>query len=1191
MKKALLFLLCMLATVGMTMAQDVYSSGYYTTTGGVRNAAVYKNSEKLYEVTGVATHSHESRAVVIDPATNDVYWVDNCTLTSYNSFYFGKVYKNGEPYLDNPEGNGSHLYSLYWDPNTADHLFAAGCVIGSQTGKKYACVYREDETTPFLAPNFENGLESEALGLVRSHLDGVATTWYCGYVQDVDNSEATCATVWKDDAILWSLHANTRFYDLFIYDGSIYTIGTEEVDGHTIAKVWKNSSELYVLGDAVNDSRAWDITVDCGDVYVSGWGTVRSLCVWKNGEPLYTMDGSNLRGIDVNAEGVYYTVTQTGTTSSYVSFVYKDDSLLYAPDGCDYLYDLCVAPVECGQQDVRALPYFEGFEMGATDWSCWTVIDEEDNGGPAGILPLDSYWKRFSHDDSEQVLPATGNYCAFHSYNLDHPQEGWLISPQLFLQPGRSATTLSFDSYELHPDRMEYEEVWVSTTGTDPSDFTLVWSQDNPSEEWKTITIDLQPYQGYAVYIGFKYMDESGYNWYIDNFSVTEDWTPCESTLTVPFLEEFQNGMDECWYLIDSDQSGDLRCWQYDAANHCVTHPQGPENLSQLGWMFTPGFELASGERLALTFDTKSEGVGMDMKSSIWIATDWEGGVPDPSDYTMLWVEDEYDDEWQQRSIDLTAYAGHTVSFAFKYEGIMAHQWFIDNLAITEGVPQYNINVLSSNPAWGIATGGGVFEEGSICTIHAEPIGSYVFLKWTNDGGDVTTNPDYSFTVTGDATYTAVFGEPAVTYYTIDVVASPEEGGTVVGGDTYPAGTTIYLVALPNTGWHFVEWNDGVTDNPRAVEVNDNHTYTAVFLQNSCTLTVTASPTHGGNVTGNGTYLYGETVVLTATPNEGFDFLIWSDGVAQAVRTVTVREDAHYVAIFATSTTTLYTVTVRPNDPTLGVVVGGGVYPEGADVTISATPIGSAIFECWDDGNTKNPRPIKVTSDLSFVANFVVPEMFSIRAESLDPEMGTVSGSGVYPINTEVTLQATPFGGYYFVSWDDGSLDNPRTVTVTGDAAYWAKFSVIQPQTYQVSVTCNSDQGAVVGGGTYPAGATVTVQAFPFEEFVFDHWNDGNTENPRSFVVNEDVTLVALFIANDVNESFDTKVSLYPNPAKGSICFNGLENETEIMIYNSLGVLAKTVHASAHQEVNVADLSPGLYFARVRSSYLKFVVY
>ncbi|MGM9746521.1 MAG: hypothetical protein ACI30H_06160 [Paludibacteraceae bacterium] len=53
----------------------------------------------------------------------------------------------------------------------------------------------------------------------------------------------------------------------------------------------------------------------------------------------------------------------------------------------------------------------------------------------------------------------------------------------------------------------------------------------------------------------------------------------------------------------------------------------------------------------------------------------------------------------------------------------------------------------------------------------------------------------------------------------------------------------------------------------------------------------------------------------------------------------------------------------------------------------------------------------------------------------------TVTGAGDYEYGATITLTAEPIRGCYFQQWDDGSTDNPRTVTVTGDATYTAMFA------------------------------------------------------------------------------------------------------------------------------------------------------
>ena len=66
-------------------------------------------------------------------------------------------------------------------------------------------------------------------------------------------------------------------------------------------------------------------------------------------------------------------------------------------------------------------------------------------------------------------------------------------------------------------------------------------------------------------------------------------------------------------------------------------------------------------------------------------------------------------------------------------------------------------------------------------------------------------------------------------YFYVTVVSSNEVMGTVKGEGNYPAGAKINIMATPNTGFYFQQWNDGNTDNPRTITVTGDATYTAIF--------------------------------------------------------------------------------------------------------------------------------------------------------------------------------------------------------------------------------------------------------------------------------------------------------------------------------------------------------------------------
>ena len=139
-----------------------------------------------------------------------------------------------------------------------------------------------------------------------------------------------------------------------------------------------------------------------------------------------------------------------------------------------------------------------------------------------------------------------------------------------------------------------------------------------------------------------------------------------------------------------------------------------------------------------------------------------------------------------------------------------------------------------------------------------------------------------------------------------------------------------------------------------------------------------------------------------------------------------------------------YTISVLSANPAMGTTQGGGTYVEGAGISISAVPSEGYHFVYWNDGNTDNPRAITVTGDATYVATFEVnlPDItyYTVTAISNNDAYGTVSGGGRYEEGTVAVLTAMPNGDYYFVSWQDGNTDNPRTVIVAADATYIATF-------------------------------------------------------------------------------------------------------------------------------------------------------
>ena len=150
---------------------------------------------------------------------------------------------------------------------------------------------------------------------------------------------------------------------------------------------------------------------------------------------------------------------------------------------------------------------------------------------------------------------------------------------------------------------------------------------------------------------------------------------------------------------------------------------------------------------------------------------------------------------------------------------------------------------------------------------------------------------------------------------------------------------------------------------------------------------------------------------------------------------------------------------------------------------------------------------------------------YTVIVNSNNEAYGSVSGGGTYEEGTDVVIPAMPNGGYRFVQWEDGNVENPRTIMVTSDSTFVAMFEAEQVQQFTITVlSSNEAYGSVSGGGTYYDGDTVAISAMPYEGYSFVSWDDGDEFNPRTIVVTSDSTFIANFAKCEINYSIDTVV-------------------------------------------------------------------
>ena len=93
------------------------------------------------------------------------------------------------------------------------------------------------------------------------------------------------------------------------------------------------------------------------------------------------------------------------------------------------------------------------------------------------------------------------------------------------------------------------------------------------------------------------------------------------------------------------------------------------------------------------------------------------------------------------------------------------------------------------------------------------------FVRW-NDGN--TDNPR-TITTNGNADYTAEFAK-----YIFSITKNAEHG-TISGNSSAEYLDFVTLTAVPDYGYHFTQWSDGLKDNPRIAQITQDTTFTAEF--------------------------------------------------------------------------------------------------------------------------------------------------------------------------------------------------------------------------------------------------------------------------------------------------------------------------------------------------------------------------
>lgn len=488
------------------------------------------------------------------------------------------------------------------------------------------------------------------------------------------------------------------------------------------------------------------------------------------------------------------------------------------------------------------------------------------------------------------------------------------------------------------------------------------------------------------------------------------------------------------------------------------------------------------------------------------------------------------------------------------------------NLVASFSIESYTISATASPSNGGTVSGTGEYDYGQTVILSATPSTGYHFVNWTDNGVEVSTDAEYSFTATANRTLVANF---EINRYHITATANdPAKGNVTIEGETtdgmYDYGTVLVMTATANEGNHFVAWNDGVTDAQREYTVVADVDFVANFAQDgvvSYIITATANPTDGGTITGVGPYEENSTVTLNAIASEGYSFANWTENdevvSTDAEYSFTATADRTLVANFSLNT---YTIIASASE-------GGSILPDGVVVVNAGA---DAIFTILAN---EGYRLVSVIVDADTENEEDVTEQ--ITGQLIEPVYTFTNVNANHTIHA--TFEAIPVTTYTItvsiqgngaVTFGENEIVELGTVTVEEGAT--PTFTFIPDEGYRFS----SMQYGVDGGDiVYNATDEVIANNGVFTLEAVD-------DNMVMWVEFVPITSVDMLEAGSI--------AVYPNPNNGKfiLSMESIEGDVTCQIVNANGSVIETREMSAtdgSEFVFDCNVAPGAYFVRVIS--------
>ena len=414
---------------------------------------------------------------------------------------------------------------------------------------------------------------------------------------------------------------------------------------------------------------------------------------------------------------------------------------------------------------------------------------------------------------------------------------------------------------------------------------------------------------------------------------------------------------------------------------------------------------------------------------------------------------------------------------------------------------------------------------------------------------------------------------------------------------------TDEVMAIPDQGYTFEKWSDGITNTKR----KDNTAVAVVALFNKI-----PKPTHtvqyiaGANGSLDGV-LYqvvenGEaSAAVTAVGKGDYEFKAWDDGKSDNPRTDILTKDETFTALFTMFFTLTYAADIH------GTIRGDAMQKveEGmSGKEVEAVPNSGYHFVRWNDGVTTAKRTdTNVKANKTYTAQFEADVKTFIVKLAKEGE-GELKITGIeeaklnaVPESTELTAVATPATGWKLKSLTAGTQDisSDGKFIVTADVEVKAVFekegTTPQPTTFVVTLKKEGEGELKVTGieesklNTVPEGTELMTVATPAKGWRLKSLTAGTQDisSDGKFTVTADVEVKVVFEkSTSVEDAMLANVLVAPNPftTQLRVVCNGATRCYELV--NAQSVVVRSGNMAGNEVlIETSDLTSGLYLLRL----------